>query len=82
LYRLSRIFVPSRFFASTTELRSSSWSTMVLIPIAPAPELSMRSGGLPPTKRGCSSWAILVDGDTFAVTVGCTLCSFSAANFT
>ena len=43
---------------------------MVLIPIALAPELSITSGGLPATKRGCSSWAILVDGATFALTVG------------
>ncbi len=27
-----------------------------------APELSIRSGGLPPTNRGWSSWAISVDG--------------------
>ena len=47
-----------------TSLRSSSWSRIVLNPIDWAPELSMRSGGLPPTKRGCSSWAICVDGET------------------
>ncbi len=38
-----------------TSVRSSSWSRIVLNPIAWAPELSTRSGGLPPTKRGCSS---------------------------
>ena len=43
---------------------------MVLMPIAFAPELSIRSGGLPATKRGCSSWAMFVDGATFALTVG------------
>ena len=49
---------------------SSSWSMIVLKPMAPAPELSMRSGGLPPTKRGCSSCAICVDGETLAVLPG------------
>jgi len=34
---------------------------MALKPMASAPELSMMSGGLPPTKRGCSSVAIWVD---------------------
>ncbi len=42
-------------------------------PMASAPELSIRSGGLPPMKRGCSSVAIWVEGDTFTVTFGCVL---------
>ena len=40
---------------------------MALKPMAAAPELSTRSGGLPPMKRGCSSVASLVDADTFTV---------------
>ena len=65
-----------------TEVRSSSWAMMVLMPMAPAPELSIRSGGSPATKRGCSSWAILVDGDTLTVTPEWTVCILSAANCT
>ena len=47
-----------------------------------APELSIRSGGLPPMKRGCSSVAIWVDGDTLTVTFGWFFCMRSAANST
>ena len=58
----------------------SSWSMIELKPMASAPELSIRSGGLPPMKRGCSSVAILVEGDTFTVTFGWFFCMRSAAN--
>ena len=51
-------------------------------PMEWAPELSIRSGGLPPRKRGCSSWAIWVDGDTFTVTFGWFFCMRLAANST
>ena len=65
-----------------TSLRSSSWSRIELKPIDWAPELSMRSGGLPPTKRGCSSGAICVDGVTSAVDAPCISSKISAANST
>ena len=55
---------------------------IVLNPIEPAPELSMRSGGLPPTKRGCSCCAICVDGVTLGVTVGWFFLTMSAAKVT
>ena len=55
---------------------------IVLMPIAFAPELSIRSGGLPATKRGCSSWAMLVDGATVTFTVVRFLLSTPAANLT
>ena len=35
-----------------------------------APELSIRSGGLPPRNRGCNSVAIWVDGATLIVRLG------------
>ncbi len=41
---------------------------MALKPMELAPELSIRSGGLPLTNRGCSCWLIWVDGDTLIVT--------------
>ena len=37
---------------------------MALKPMELAPELSIRSGGLPLTNLGCNSWLIWVDGDT------------------
>ena len=55
---------------------------IVLKPIEPAPELSMRSGGLPPTKRGCSCCAICVEGATLGVTVGWFFLTMSAAKVT
>ena len=57
---------------------------MALNPIAFSPELSIRSGGLPPTKRGCSCWAICVDGDTLMVTPEKSGCfgTWPAANLT
>jgi hypothetical protein len=53
---------------------------MVLIPIRPAPLLSMTSGGLPATKRGCKVWATLVVGVTFTVTPDCFTPTCLAAN--
>ncbi len=41
---------------------------IVFQPMEFAPELSIRSGGVPPTKRGCSSVAIFVEGETLTVT--------------
>ena len=81
-YSVSRIVTPSRLGASMTSVRSSSWSRIVLIPIAWAPELSMRSGGLPPTKRGCSSVAICVEGETSTVDPSWVCSKMSAANST
>ena len=57
---------------------------MALKPMAFSPELSIRSGGVPPTKRGWSCWAIWVDGATLIVTPvksGC-LVTWPAANLT
>jgi len=47
-----------------------------------APELSIRSGGLPPTKRGCSSWAIWVDGLTVTLEPEWFVSTSFAANVT
>ena len=55
---------------------------MVLRPIALAPELSMRSGGFPPTKRGWSSWAIWVEGLTVTLLPACSFCTTPAAKVT
>jgi hypothetical protein len=49
---------------------SSSWSMIAAKPMASAPELSIRSGGLPPRKRGCSSVAICVEAATLTVRLG------------
>ena len=52
------------------------------MPMAPAPELSTMSGGLPATNRGWSSWAICVDGETLTVTPGHFLVSWVPAKST
>ena len=54
----------------------------MLNPIAFSPELSIRSGGSPPTNRGCSSWAISVVADTFTVDPAWFLSISVAANAT
>ncbi len=74
--------VPSVFFALVSGVRSSSWAAMVARPMALAPELSSRSGGLPPTKRGCSSWAIWVEGDTVSLPPSCRSAYLAAAKET
>ena len=50
---------------------------IVLNPIEPAPELSMRSGGLPPKRP--KQLRICVDGVTLGVTVGWFFLTMSAA---
>ena len=55
---------------------------MAAKPMDSAPELSIRSGGLPPRKRGCSSWAIWVDGETLMVRLGWFVFMRLAANST
>ena len=47
-----------------------------------SPELSIRSGGSPPTKRGWSSWAISVVADTFTVDPAWFFCMIEPANAT
>ena len=54
----------------------------MLKPIAFSPELSIRSGGSPPTKRGWSSWAISVVADTFTDEPEKFSCMIAAANDT
>ena len=50
------------------------------MPIRPAPLLSITSGGLPATKRGCRVWAMLVAGVTLTVEPVCSASICLAAN--
>ncbi len=63
-----------------TEVRSSNWSRMVLIAIRPSPLLSITSGGLPATKRGCRVCASFVAAVTLKVEPGCIFSACLPAN--